>query len=34
MVAELVKKGWRVVGTVREDSRTGLHDLADAHPDQ
>lgn len=34
MAAELVKKGWRVVGTVRESGRTELHDLADAHADQ
>ncbi len=34
MAAEFVKKGWHVVGTVREDSHTPLHDLADAHADQ
>lgn len=34
MAAEFVKKGWHVVGTVRESGRTELHDLADAHPDQ
>jgi NAD(P)-dependent dehydrogenase (short-subunit alcohol dehydrogenase family) len=34
MAAEFVKKGWHVVGTVREGSRTELHDLAQAHPDQ
>lgn len=34
MAAEFVKKGWRVVGTVRAGGgRTLLHDLADAHPD-
>lgn len=34
MAGEFVRKGWYVVGTVREDSRTGLHELAEAHPDQ
>ncbi len=34
MANEFVKKGWRVVGTVRESGRTDLHDLADAHADQ
>lgn len=34
MAVEFVKKGWRVVGTVRESGLTLLHDLADAHPDQ
>jgi NAD(P)-dependent dehydrogenase (short-subunit alcohol dehydrogenase family) len=34
MAGEFVKKGWHVVGTVRESGRTDLHDLADAHPDQ
>ncbi len=34
MAAEFVKKGWHVVGTVRESGRTALHDLADAHADQ
>ena len=34
MANEFVKLGWRVVGTVRESGRTGLHDLADAHPDR
>ena len=34
MAAEFVKKGWHVVGTVREGGRTALHDLADAHADQ
>jgi len=32
LVRELVARGWDVVGTVRGDRRTGLHDLADAHP--
>ncbi len=30
MAAEFLKKGWRVVGTVRGGGRTKLHDLADA----
>ncbi|HWK37934.1 MAG TPA: SDR family oxidoreductase [Hyphomicrobium sp.] len=34
MAGELVEKGWHVIGTVRENSRTGLHHLADAHPNQ
>jgi NAD(P)-dependent dehydrogenase (short-subunit alcohol dehydrogenase family) len=34
MAAEFVGKGWRVVGTVRGDARTALHDLADRRPDQ
>lgn len=32
MAAEYLKHGWTVIGTVRGASRTGLHDLADAHP--
>lgn len=32
MAGEFLKKGWRVVGTVRGATRTLLHDLADAHP--
>ena len=32
MAAELLKTAWNVVGTVRGNARTGLHDLADAHP--
>ncbi len=32
MAAEFAERGWNVVGTVRGDARTGLHDLADAHP--
>jgi len=31
MAAEFLTKGWHVVGTVRGDGRTKLHDLADAH---
>lgn len=31
MAAEFLRKGWNVLGTVRGDARTGLHDLADAH---
>jgi NAD(P)-dependent dehydrogenase (short-subunit alcohol dehydrogenase family) len=34
LAGEFLKKGWHVVGTVRESGRTDLHDLADAHPDQ
>ena len=34
MAAEFVKRGWNVVGTVRGDARTQLHDLKDAHPGQ
>ena len=34
MADEFVKRGWKVVGTVRGNSRTELHDLADQHPDQ
>ena len=34
VATEFVKKGWHVVGTVRQGSRTALHDLADAHPGQ
>lgn len=35
MAAELVKKGWHVVGTVRGGAtRTPLHDLADEYPGQ
>jgi NAD(P)-dependent dehydrogenase (short-subunit alcohol dehydrogenase family) len=32
MAAEFLKRGWSVVGTVRDDARTLLHDLADQHP--
>lgn len=34
MADEFVKKGWHVVGTVRESGRTELHDLAGAHANQ
>lgn len=34
MAGEFVKKGWYVVGTVRGDARTRLHDLAEQHPDR
>lgn len=34
MAAELAKRGSKVVGTVREQERTELHDLADAYPDR
>ena len=35
MAAEFLKKGWNVVGTVRDGTtRTELHDLADAHRDR
>ncbi|MGW4894732.1 SDR family NAD(P)-dependent oxidoreductase [Kitasatospora sp. NPDC004240] len=30
LAAELLRRGWDVIGTVRGDRRTGLHDLADA----
>jgi NAD(P)-dependent dehydrogenase (short-subunit alcohol dehydrogenase family) len=32
MAADLLRRGWTVVGTVKGDARTGLHDLADQHP--
>ncbi|HEX7816454.1 SDR family NAD(P)-dependent oxidoreductase [Dyella sp.] len=32
MAAEFLVKGWHVTGTVRGQTRTALHDLADAHP--
>ena len=32
MASEFLTRGWRVVGTVRGDKRTKLHDLADDHP--
>lgn len=32
MAAEFLKKGWQVVGTVRGEKRTLLHDLADENP--
>jgi NAD(P)-dependent dehydrogenase (short-subunit alcohol dehydrogenase family) len=31
MAAEFLEKGWNVVGTVRAQTRTALHDLADGH---
>jgi NAD(P)-dependent dehydrogenase (short-subunit alcohol dehydrogenase family) len=34
MAGEFLKKGWRVVGTVRQSGGTELHDLASAHADQ
>lgn len=34
MAAEFLKKGWSVVGTVRETHRTLLHDLADVYGDR
>ncbi|WP_313324704.1 SDR family oxidoreductase [Sphingobium yanoikuyae] len=34
MAIEFVKKGWHVVGTVRESGRTDLHALGEAYPDQ
>lgn len=33
MAAEFLKKGWNVIGTVRNGSRTLLHDLADEYRD-
>lgn len=32
MVAEFAMREWDVVGTVRRDARTKLHDLVDEHP--
>jgi NAD(P)-dependent dehydrogenase (short-subunit alcohol dehydrogenase family) len=34
MAEEFVKRRWNVVGTVRGNIRTELHELADKHPDQ
>lgn len=34
MAAEFLEKGWQVIGTVRGEKRTLLHDLADENPDQ
>jgi NAD(P)-dependent dehydrogenase (short-subunit alcohol dehydrogenase family) len=31
MTDQFVRKGWHVIGTVRGNARTALHDLADAH---
>ncbi|WP_319517407.1 SDR family NAD(P)-dependent oxidoreductase [uncultured Martelella sp.] len=33
MATEFLKRGWRVIATVRGPERTLLHDLADVHPD-
>ena len=33
LAAEFVKRNWRVIGTVRGDKRSSLHDLAEHHPD-
>jgi NAD(P)-dependent dehydrogenase (short-subunit alcohol dehydrogenase family) len=32
IATELPKRDWSVIGTVRRDERTGLHDLAERHP--
>jgi NAD(P)-dependent dehydrogenase (short-subunit alcohol dehydrogenase family) len=32
LAAEFAERGWHVIGTVRGDRRTPLHDLADEHP--
>jgi NAD(P)-dependent dehydrogenase (short-subunit alcohol dehydrogenase family) len=32
--AELLRREWRVIGTVRGEARTGMHDLASAYPGQ
>ena len=34
MAAEFLQRGWSVVGTVRGQARTGLHELADVQPDR
>ena len=34
MAVEFARRGWQVVATVQDDSRTALHDLAEAHTDQ
>jgi NAD(P)-dependent dehydrogenase (short-subunit alcohol dehydrogenase family) len=34
LAAEFAARGWQVIGTVRGDRRTALHDLADDHPGQ
>ena len=34
MAGEFVKRGWNVVGTVRGNAKTRLHDLSDGHPGQ
>jgi NAD(P)-dependent dehydrogenase (short-subunit alcohol dehydrogenase family) len=33
IAGEFATRGWTVIGTVRSKARTGLHELADAHPD-
>jgi len=32
LAAEFVARGWHVIGTVRSDARTALHDLSERHP--
>jgi NAD(P)-dependent dehydrogenase (short-subunit alcohol dehydrogenase family) len=32
MAVEFLGRGWNVVGTVQDSTRTGLHDLSDEHP--
>lgn len=32
MATEFAERGWSIVGTVRGDARTEMHDLAGAHP--
>jgi NAD(P)-dependent dehydrogenase (short-subunit alcohol dehydrogenase family) len=34
LAAEFVERGWTVIGTVRSQSRTPLHELAERHPDR
>ena len=34
VAAEFLKAGWKVIGTVRTERRTGLHDLAAGHEDR
>lgn len=34
IAAELLKREWTVIGTVRDGARTRLHDLADGYPDR
>lgn len=34
MAKAFVGKGWHITGTVREDRRSTLHELAETHPDQ
>ena len=33
MAEEFVARGWNIIGTVRGNARTPLHDLAERHPD-